>query len=220
MTISKEVIALYDKPPFPTVVGNHVQIHNPFDDPAKKDAIYAFCEKFYNDDKPRLHLLGINPSRLTDTSSGVNYTDGFALDNLCGIDNEFSKTRELTSKFFYMVVEKMGGAALFYANIFAWALMPLSVTKDNSYKNYYENDVIEQLRAIVLANVNWLNKNVPATGVAVILGTGENKNSFQKLVGYPFGYKKITYLPHPRWVMQYNSAKLDYYINMYVDALS
>lgn len=219
MKISEKVMAFYENPPFSTVVGNHIQIHNPFSEPSRREAIENFCRKFYNDQDHRIHILGINPSKINDTSTGVNYTDGYALENFCGINNDFSKSRELTSRFFYSVVEKMGGATSFYSAVFAWAVMPLSVTQEDAYKNYYEDDVKSQLNGAVKSNMEWISQNIPSNGRAVLLGSGDNKKSFDGLDGYPFGYRDIKYLPHPRWVMQYNSAKLDYYVDMYRDAL-
>ncbi|HEV7289460.1 uracil-DNA glycosylase family protein [Sphingomonas sp.] len=219
MSVSDEVIRFFESPPFSLNVGNHLNVHNPFNDTHRKNAIKAFSQKFYDDSEARIHLLGINPSRLTASSTGVNYTDGFALENSCGIENEFSKSRELTSRFFYNVVENMGGAGTFYNGVFAWAVMPLPVTREGAYTNYYQADSIDSLQPLILANLDWIKSKIPSNGRAVILGTGDNKKSFEKLPGYPFGYDRIDYLPHPRWVMQYNSAKLEKYTDMYAKVL-
>lgn len=218
--ISDEVINFYTSPPFSTVGTNHLQIHNPFSDQDRQKAITSFCKKYYDDDNRRIHLLGINPSKINNTSTGVNYTDGFALENFCEIDNKFSKTRELTSKFFYNVVENMGGSSEFYSRVFAWALMPLSITKGGSYVNYYDKEVVEAIRDVIISNILWLGDRIPNNKRAVVLGIGENKKAFSKMDGYPFIYDHIEYLPHPRWIMQYKSNDLDKYIAMYAKALS
>lgn len=219
MNISREVVRFYESPPFSLNVGNQLTVHNPFDDANRAQAIKDFCRKFYDDSETRTHLLGINPSRLTASSTGVNYTDGFALEEHCGIANEFSKSRELTSRFFYNVVENMGGASAFYNGVFAWATMPLPVTREGSYINYYEADAVDRLMPIIVANIEWLKGKIPSNGRAVILGTGDNKKMLERLAGFPFGYDRVDYLPHPRWVMQYKSAHLDKYVEMYANAL-
>ncbi len=220
MTVANEVINFYENFGMQAELEGGLAVHNPFDDAHRRAAMVDFFNKFYSDDAPRTHLLGINPSRFTDTSTGVNYTDGYALDQFCGIDNQFAKTRELTSHFFYQVVEFMGGAAQFYKSVFAWAVMPLSVTKGGEYKNYYEEEVYESISNIIFANMAWLQASIPTNGRAVILGTGDNKRTIEQIPGYPFGYSDIKVLPHPRWVMQYNSAKLDHFIGLYAKELA
>lgn len=220
MTIGEEVVKFYENFGLQSTLPEGVEVHNPFDDPKKRSAIIEFCQKYYADSNGRTHILGINPSRMTATTTGVNYTDGYALKYYCGIDNEFSASRELTSDFFYRVVEKMGGADTFYKTTFAWAIMPLSVTKEGGYENYYEESLLMYLLDIILSNMAWLQTSIPSTGKAVVLGTGENKKSFGQLAGHPFGYDQVEYLPHPRWVMQYNRAKLDHYTDLYVKALT
>jgi hypothetical protein len=219
MLFKDHVIEFYKNFEKPDGLPKNVVIHNPFEDAARREAIEAFYEKFFADTQVRVHILGINPSKLTSTSTGVNYTDGFALASYCGIDNQFSKSRELTSDFFYRVVQAMGGAGQFYERIFAWAMMPLSITNNGNYTNYY--DLIENIgvEEIVRKNISWISK-LPSTGKAVILGSGENMKYFQSLEGSPFGYNEVIYLPHPRWILQYNRKNIDKYLKMYIDALS
>lgn len=219
MLFRDQVIDFYSNFQNPRNLPEGVVIHNPFDDAGRRAAIQSFYDKFFADDRVRIHILGINPSKITSTSTGVNYTDGFALANYCGIDNEFSKGRELTSDFFYQVVQAMGGAKEFYSRVFGWAMMPLSVTNKGSYANYYDLKIHEILEEIVKQNIKWTS-NLPSNGRAVILGTGENTKKFQELEGSPFGYNEVKYLPHPRWILQYNRSKVDKYIEMYVNALT
>ena len=220
MSISDEVSAFYEGLRTLAPPGGEVSLHNPFDHEARKAAIKAFCAKFYDDDAPRIHLLGINPNKPANTSTGVHYTDGYALDAHCGIENDFSKGRELTSKFFYLVVEALGGAAMFYERVFAWSMMPVCATEEGEYRNYYDNGVRELVQPVVDHNLRWLADRVPCTGRAVVLGTGENKANFEALDGYPFGYDEVIYLPHPRWILQYHSAELEKHVESYVHALS
>lgn len=220
MSVRREVLAFYESLNADAFARGNVSIHNPFDDERRRAAITAFCERFYDDAAPRIHLLGINPNQPADTSSGVHYTDGYALDVHCGIPNGFSKGRELTSRFFYLVVEAFGGAAAFYRSVFAWSVMPVCVTEVGEYRNYYDERIYETVRPLVRGNMEWLRDRIPGDGRAVVLGTGENKASFERLDGFPFGYRNIVYLPHPRWILQYHSNELDKHVERYVEALS
>lgn len=219
MSIRNEVINFYKNFAPPPHLPADLELVNPYEHAERSEAIEAFYAKFFDDNNVRVHILGINPSRMNQTATGVNYTDGFALEEYCGIHNNFSKNRELTSNFFYKVVQAMGGASDFFARVFPWAMMPVTVTKKSNYANYYGNDVVEDLKDLVEENVRWTSK-LPSTGKLVILGSGENHKFFEEMQGSPFGYNEVRVVPHPRWVMQYNSSKLDHYIDQYVDALT
>lgn len=219
MPVSDYVIDFYKTFSSPNGLPANVVVHNPFSDPQRRAAIETFYSTFYSDNKPRIHVLGINPSKFHATSTGIHYTDGFALENYCGIKNDFSKSRELTSEFIYRVIEELGGAKDAFSNVFLWAMMPVSVTEDGKYVNYYESSSVDLLSSVVRSNVEWLSK-VPSTGRVVILGIGENAKFFDHLEGKPLVYDTVRYLPHPRWIMQYNRKKIEYYIEQYIDAMS
>ena len=196
-----------------------VELHNPFEDLARRIAITRFCEIYYGDDRPRAHLVGINPSRLTKTSTGVNYTDGYSLETFCNIQNDFSKKREVTARFFYQVVEAYGGCTKFYGDVFAWAAMPIGVTRHGKYKNYYDSELLPSLEEVVIKNLEWM-RNVPSNGTLIVIGIGQNKDFIENLDWINKFYRKVVYLPHPRWIVQYKSRDIDKYISMYMDALS
>ena len=219
MTIADHVLNFYQSFAPPLRMPNGTVLHNPFLDRARQQAITEFYKKFFEDNAPRVHLYGINPSRINDSSTGVHYTDGYALDAFCGIPNSFSKGRELTSRFFYQVVERAGGATVFYKRVFAWALMPISITRFGEYKNFYETDIVEFFLGSVKENIEWVRDKVTSDGRVIILGTGDNKDAFEKLEGFPFEYENVYYLPHPRWVLQYHSSDAEKYIDLYLEAL-
>ena len=216
VTISEQVIEFYENYPRTDIFSLPLQLHNPFDAPSRSLAIRAFYEKFYNDRQPRTHILGINPSRLTASSTGVHYTDGYALEEFCEIRNEFSKGRELTSSFFYEVVNRYGGANRAFDKIFAWAALPVALTVNGKYANYYEIKD-ENINTLVKSNIDWM-ASIPSNGRLVVLGVGENKDHLEQIDGFPFHYTEVIYLPHPRWILQYNRNKLDYYIELYLKA--
>jgi hypothetical protein len=218
VTYSDQVIRFYSDFAVGDVFDSALQLHNPFDAPSRRDVMTNFYRKYFDDEIQRIHIIGINPSKLSSTSTGIHYTDGFALENFCGIENTFSKARELTSDFFYRVVEKMGGSHKFYAKIFPWAAMPVALTAHGKYANYYEVDN-ERVNEIVSRNIDWLSM-LPRTGKLVVLGLGENQSRIKKMGRFPFGYQDIRYLPHPRWALQYNRAKVDEFVDMYIEALS
>ena len=106
----------------------------------------------------------------------------------------------------------------FYSRVLPWAALPVAVTSEGSYANYYQIDR-KEIVDLVMMNITWLSK-LPRVGKLVVLGVGENKQYLENLDGYPFGYNEVIYLPHPRWIMQYNRKKLDQYIAAYGAALT
>ncbi|WP_165961126.1 DUF4918 family protein [Qipengyuania sediminis] len=218
MSYFKQIIDFYESFEAPAALPRKVEVHNPYSDRERRAAIHSFYSKYFDDNQPRTHILGINPSKLNSSSTGVHYTDGFALSNFCGINNTFSQSRELTSEFFYNVVARLGGADEFFSTNFPWAMMPVSVTDGGLYKNYYEDDLSTQLEPILVRNVHWI-ASLPSNGRLIILGIGENKKYFERLDGTPFGYTDVRFLPHPRWVLQYNRANIEKYLDQYLDAL-
>lgn len=219
VTIRKSVIKFYRSFTPPPGLSSDVELINPYDNEERREAIEQYYAKYFDDEDARIHILGINPSRMHPTATGVNYTDGFALAEYCGIENNFSKNRELTSDFFYRVINVMGGASEFFGRVFPWAMMPVTVTKKGNYANYYSNDVVEDLKHLVEENVKWTSR-LPSSGRLVILGTGENQKFFESMRGSPFGYNDVRVVPHPRWIMQYNRGKVGKFIEQYQDALS
>lgn len=217
MTVADKVIEFYGNFPKLELFSSKLQFHNPYDAPSRAEAIGKFCAKYYSDSSPRTHLVGINPIRLTNTSTGVNYTDGYALEHKCGIPNEFSKSRELTSSFFYDVVDAAGGAVAFYSAVFAWAVMPVALTFEGEYANYYEVDD-DRVDDVIAMNMAWLSA-LPKRGRLVVLGSGQNKSIVGKMEGVADAYNEIIYLPHPRWIMQYNREKAGHYVCEYINAL-
>ena len=179
MTISDQVIDFYKSFPKTDLFDNAIQLHNPFDAPSRRTLIEYFYSKYFNDEKSRVHVLGINPSRLSKSSTGINYTDGYSLEAFCEIPNDFSKTRELTSEFFYEMITQAGGVDKFYANVFPWAALPVAITKEGSYSNYYEFDR-KEISELVRMNIAWLEA-LPRVGKLIVLGIGENKQYIEGL---------------------------------------
>ena len=54
----------------------------PYDDPETKRCMSSFYQKFYNDNKKRTFILGINPGRFGAGVTGVPFTDPLRLNQL------------------------------------------------------------------------------------------------------------------------------------------
>lgn len=193
-----------------------VALLSPVADDDRHAALAAFCAKFYADDESRVFWLGINPSRVRNTSTGVPYTDGFALEEHCGIANAFSKGRELTSDFFYRFVERYGGASAFYSRHFAGAAYPLSILRKEKYCNYYDRDLPQEVIDAIPTMIQ-RQAEIGHRGVLVVIGSGDNARVLRKLNDELGIFTHVLVVEHPRYIMQYKSADLESYLAKFCD---
>jgi len=215
-TFSQRVLAFYETLDKFRWVTPDVAVLSPLNDEKRTEAVRAFYEKFFSDNDPRVYWLGINPSRVRRTSTGVPYTDGFALETFCGIENDFDKRRELTSDFFYRFVEAYGGSAAFYKRHYPGAAFPLSILRKDKYCNYYDRDLPAEFSESVPGLLKQ-QAEIGSAGVLIIIGSGDNARILGRLNDELKLFNVVHVVEHPRYIMQYKSADLDSYVAKYVD---
>src|SRR4030042_2042241 len=103
---ANKAVRYFTKLKIPTRLPSGVQILNPYKNDNVKSAVKEFYQKFYNDERKRIFILGINPGRFGGGLTGISFTDPVALKKLCGIDNQLRKKEELSSKFIYEVINR------------------------------------------------------------------------------------------------------------------
>ena len=86
----------------------------PFSGAETARVVRAFYNKYYNDDKPRYCIIGINPGRFGGGVTGIPFTDPIRLEKECGIDNNWPRKQELSSVFVYDMINAYGGSKAFY----------------------------------------------------------------------------------------------------------
>src|SRR5690349_11547613 len=104
MTFGEHVINFVTDLHFPVEPGESVEVMNPFRDPAAMEVTRAFYERFYNDQKERWMIVGINPGRFGGGVTGIPFTDPIRLQRECGIFNSWPKKQELSSVFIYEMI--------------------------------------------------------------------------------------------------------------------
>src|SRR5215470_4039968 len=92
----------------------HIEVLNPYKNPEVKKCVVEFFTQYFNDDRKRIFILGINPGRFGGGLTGISFTDPVALRKICGIENNFGNKRELSSEFIYIMIEEYGGVKKFY----------------------------------------------------------------------------------------------------------
>lgn len=190
---------------------------NPYESGEVKKVIVKFYKKFFNDNRERIFLLGINPGRFGGGVTGISFTDPVALEEYCGIKNSFDKKTELSSKFVYSFIRSYGSTEEFYSRFYISALYPLALIKDGKNYNYYDDKKTYWYLKPFIADA--LKKQVSfgsSPGFAVSLGR-KNYKYLKEINDELKLFEKIYMLDHPRFIMQYRQKRVPDYINEYLN---
>jgi hypothetical protein len=194
---------------------------NPYLDRQVQGYVRQFFDRYFNDDRERTLILGINPGRFGAGVTGITFTDPVAMADFLGIPNHMPRRRELSSVFIYDMIARFGGPETFYGKFLLTAISPLGYTRKGLNLNYYDEPAL--VKSVTPFIVDSIEKQI-ALGcrrdVAFVLGFGTNRRYLEKLNAEQGFFGRIVALEHPRWIMQYRRKKLDFYLNKYVEVLS
>ena len=226
-TFAEKVISFYKKLDYKGSLPEGISIMNPFrDNPEIIPVISQFYNKFYNDNRPRHLILGINPGRFGAGVTGIPFTDSKRLKENCGLSIPLLETFETSSVFFYEMIDAYGGAEKFYNMFFISSVSPLGFTTEGSggnkvNYNYYDSRKLTTciFDFIVESLIAQLDFNIDKD-ICFCLGTGKNHKFLVKLNDELRLFDKIVPLEHPRYVMQYKSKKKQQYIDKYITEMS
>jgi hypothetical protein len=202
-----------------------ISIMNPFRENEQIIPVSSeFYRKYYNDDRPRHLILGINPGRFGAGVTGIPFTDTKRLADPCGISYSGKSTHEPSSVFVYDVIEAYGGPAAFYGDFYINSIFPLGFTitggsgKSTNF-NYYDNrELTKAIYDYSVANVRKLIELGIETDFCYCFGTGKN-GKFISALNQKFGFfGEVIALEHPRFVMQYKSKYKQEYIDKFIRA--
>jgi hypothetical protein len=198
-----------------------IEVLNPYRDAYTMGLCEAFYKKYYNDNKKRTLLVGINPGRFGSGSTGVSFTDPIKLETICGIPNNLIKKPELSADFIYAMIEAYGGPKAFYKNHFISAVSPLGFTSEGKNINYYDD---KNLQIAITPFVEQSISTMLTLGIdntkCFCIGEGKNLNYLTRLNDKHGWFKTIIPLSHPRFIMQYKRKKLGEYIDDYLTKLT
>lgn len=196
-----------------------IEVLNPYDDFKVQHLVNSFCEKFYSTNRARVLMVGINPGRKGAGLTGIPFTDTVALKESCGLKADLPQSSELSSRFIYRMIDAYGGVPKFYENVLLSALCPLGFVRKGKNFNFYDNgDVIDEVKPYIKQHLEMCIRAGVRTDVVVSLGI-KNGTFLEELNGEIQLFDRVIALEHPRFVMQYKSSQLNYYINQYLEAL-
>lgn len=201
------------------------QVMNPFlDNPETMKVMGEFYYKFYDDNRQRKFIVGINPSRNGAGVTGVPFTDTKRLESACGIKMESARTHEVSSVFIYDMIEACGGTESFYKDFYINSPFPLAIireTKEGNWlnANYYDDPkLFKMVKGFMIES---LMKHIDLgldTSEVFILGK-KNADFIAKLNTEVRMFDKLTVLEHPRYIQQYKLKYKQLYIDKYINHL-
>ena len=193
----------------------------PFDNSDTWQAFETFFNKYFNDDRKRHFLFGINPGRFGAGITGIPFTDPKILNEIIGIDNPWVKRNELSSVFIYKMIEAMGGPGAFYHHFYITSVCPLGFLADGKNINYYDDKNLQNsVEPYIISNIERQIEIGASRKEAFSIGQGKNYKYLVQLNKDRGYFNEIIALPHPRWVMQYRRKTMEKYIDEYVTKLS
>lgn len=228
MTLAERILHFYyDLHLSSEKLPKNTAVMNPYQEASKDfhQTMADFHHKYFDDDRPRKLILGINPGRFGAGQTGIPFTDTPSLRKHCDIETSI-ETRETSSEFVYRVIEACGGPDQFYADWFIGGVCPLGFLVKNKKGNwvnwnYYDDDKLYQTVKVFI--IEKLREQIELCGrprSAVVWGTGKNMKYLQKINQEAKLFEQLIPLEHPRYVMQYKRKQMDQYIRKFVAHLT
>lgn len=224
-TLAERIIAFNKSLEFTGTLPAGIRILNPFRDNEHALSLStAFYRKYYNDNRPRYLILGINPGRFGAGLTGIPFTDPKRLEANCGIPNQGLKAHEPSSVFIYDVIKAFGGEEKFYSRFYIHSICPLGFTsvnnkgRDINYNYYDSPSLLKSVYDFIIWNLQTQIKMGVFTNVCFFFGTGKNQHFLQKLNREFNFFQELIPLEHPRYIMQYKAKEKDDFIRKYIDA--
>ena len=152
--------------------------------------------------------------------TGIPFTDPEALETSCAISHSFTGSRELSSRFIYEMIDRMGGTELFFSRYFLTSLSPFGFTWKGKNRNYYDTPALySALKPWIVSSFKAQLEAGACRETAFSLGQGKNYSILRELNREYGFFKEIRPLPHPRWVMQYRLKEKENFPHMYKSEL-
>jgi Uracil DNA glycosylase superfamily len=218
-TFGEKAVKFYLNLSEPPGLPEKIKIINPYHNRTVKEVTINFYKKFFNDKNERIFIFGINPGRFGGGLTGINFTDPVALRKFCGIENDLGNKKELSSQFVYEFIKIFGGAEEFYSKFFISAIYPLAILKDGKNYNFYDDQKIYiYLKSQIIFYLKEQVKFGAKEELAVSLGK-KNFLYLKEINDEIKFFRRIEFLEHPRFIMQYRRKYLTQYIKKYIKLL-
>lgn len=219
-TLAAQLIKFYSELVPPEVPGG-IHILHPHPNHEVMRVVSAFFARFYNDNKRRKLMLGINPGRFGAGITGVNFTGPRQLKENCNIDHPWGNSSELSAEFIYDMIAAYGGPLKFYSDFFIGAVSPLGYTRDGKNINYYDDkDLLAATTPFIIDTIKQQLEMGFDSLTCFSIGGEKNYRFLNAINDQHHFFNKIVPLPHPRFIMQYRRKRKDEYIQLWLETIS
>jgi hypothetical protein len=218
-TLAHRLIRFY-KAMQPPPVPRRIEVMHPHPGEDVIKVVEDFFLRFYDDNRPRRLLLGINPGRFGAGITGINFTAPRQLREHCGIQHQWKDSSELSAEFIYAVIDAYGGPKKFYGDFFIGAVSPLGFTKHGKNINYYdEPGLLKKVTPFIRATIHDQLSMGFLRDTCFCIGGEKNFKFLSQLTEKEKYFDKIIPLAHPRFIMQYRRKKKSEYVKEWIELL-
>jgi hypothetical protein len=225
-TFAENIISFCSDLDFTGILPEGISVMNPCkNNPTIFSVVSQFYQRFYNDNRARHIILGINPGRFGAGATGIPFTDTVRLREKCGLSVQGLKTYETSSVFIYEMIDCYGGPEKFYGDFFISSVSPLGFTsvsktgRQINYNYYDSKKLTEAVKEFITESIKRQLEFSIERDICFCLGTGKNYDFLSKLNKEQKFFQRIEPLEHPRYIMQYKAKHKQYYINQYIKKL-
>jgi len=225
MTIAERIDRFNRELRLPVRLPNGIRVMNPFrENPEILESAGLFYKRFYNDNRRRRLILGINPGRLGAGATGIPFTDTKRLAEICHIQLKSVTTHEPSSVFVYDMISRYGGADVFYHRYLISSLCPLGFLRKSQKGNwvncnYYDREELFQaVKPFIIKTLRQQIEFGVDTGTCYVLGK-KNAGYLEQINHEEGFFGRLVVLDHPRFIEQYRSKQKDMYIDQYLNLL-
>lgn len=226
MILARKIIEFNTSLQFGYPLPEGIRVMNPYaDNHQALEASSLFYQKFYNDNRTRKLILGINPGRFGAGVTGIPFTDTKRLTEKCGLTIKGLNTYEPSSVFVYEVIEAYGGVEKFYNDFYITSVCPLGFVKTNekgkeiNYNYYDSRELMHAVAPFILESMEKLLGFGFETHTCFCLGNNQNFKYLLKLNKEKRWFRNIIPLEHPRFIMQYRAKQKEEYVKKYISLL-
>lgn len=225
-TFAEKIILFLKSLDFKGSLPAGITVMNPFrGNNEVMSAVTGFYRKYYNDNKSRRMILGINPGRFGAGITGIPFTDTVRLSEKCGIRIPGLKSFETSSVFIYDMIDAYGGPEVFYRDYFISSVIPLGFTRSRpgggqvNYNYYDSRELADSVKDFAIKSIRTQIDFGIDRDVCFCLGSGKNFKFLTDLNRRNKFFRLIEPLDHPRFIMQYRSKQKNFYLDIYLEKL-
>ncbi len=221
-TFADRIIAFNRNLKYQGELPNDFKVINPFMENCETmEIMEKFYRKYYNDNRQRRFIIGINPGRYGAAVTGVPFTDTKRLETICGIEMKTASTHEVSSVFVYDMIAQYGGPEKFYSQFYINSIFPLAIVKEKSKEkwvnaNYYDDKALfEMTESFIIETCKQQIAIGLDTSEVFVLGK-KNADFIERINKKAHLVDRIIVLEHPRFIQQYKSKEKQLYIDKYI----